>query len=89
MMIGVEIGSEDCVEVDGAALAISSDSGQSINFGASLEDIRKRATEKSSVRTAAREAALKEMKAKKATTKKGGKSKAKTFEKVPKHMARR
>ena len=57
--------------------------------GASLEDIRKRATEKSSVRTAAREAALKEMKAKKATTKKGGKSKAKTFEKVPKHMARR
>lgn len=57
--------------------------------GASLEDIRKRATEKSSVRTAAREAALKEMKAKKATAKKTGKSKGKTFEKVPKHMARR
>lgn len=58
--------------------------------GASLEDIRKRATEKSSVRTAAREAALKEMKAKKATAKKtGGKSKGKTFEKIPKHMARR
>ena len=32
MMIGVEIGSEDCVEVDGTALAISSDSGQSINL---------------------------------------------------------
>mmetsp|Transcript_16560 Transcript_16560/g.34157 ORF Transcript_16560/g.34157 Transcript_16560/m.34157 type:complete len:147 (+) Transcript_16560:65-505(+) len=60
--------------------------------GASLEDIKKRASEKSSVRTSAREAALKEMKAKKATTKKssGGKGKGKpVFQKVPKHMNNR
>ena len=32
MIIEVEIGSEDCVEVDGTALAIISDSGQGINL---------------------------------------------------------
>merc|ERR1719395_32016 len=40
--------------------------------GASLEDIKKRASEKSSVRTAARESALKPLKARKTTTKKSG-----------------
>jgi large subunit ribosomal protein L24e len=61
--------------------------------GASLEDIKKRATEKSSVRTAARESALKELKAKKTVTKKSGakgaKSKGAQFQKVPKHMPNR
>lgn len=61
--------------------------------GASLEDIKKRATEKSSVRTAARETALKELKARKTASKKGGakgssKAKGSTFQKVPKHMPR-
>ena len=58
--------------------------------GASLEDIRKKATQKSEVRTAQREAALKELKAKKAAAKKGGRgnatAKPHTFQKVPKHM---
>merc|ERR1711957_511012 len=61
--------------------------------GASLEDIKKRASEKSSVRTAARESALKELKAKKTTTKKSGakgtKGKGAGFQKVPKHMPNR
>jgi len=61
--------------------------------GASLEDIKKRATEKSSVRTAARESALKELKARKTTTKKtttkGAKAKSAGFQKVPKHMPAR
>jgi large subunit ribosomal protein L24e len=67
--------------------------------GASLEDIKKKASEKSSVRSAAREAALKEMKERKAANKaksggtgKGGSAAAAaskgsgTFQKVPKHM---
>ena len=60
--------------------------------GASLEDIKKKASQKSEVRTAQREAALKELKAKKAANKgKGGRaaasgSKPHTFQKVPKHM---
>jgi len=62
--------------------------------GASLEDIKKKATQKSEVRTAQREAALKELKARKAATKtksggKGSKTKgtqAAGFQKVPKHM---
>lgn len=61
--------------------------------GASLEDIKKKASQKSEVRTAQREAALKELKAKKAANKakSGGKGKAagakpSTFQKVPKHM---
>lgn len=61
--------------------------------GASLEDIRKKASEKNSVRSAAREVALKEMKERKAANKakSGGKGKAApqssaTFQKVPKHM---
>jgi len=62
--------------------------------GASLEDIKKRASEKSSVRTAARESALKELKARKTTTKKSGskggaKGKGAQFQKVPKHMPNR
>jgi len=62
--------------------------------GASLEDIRKRASEKSSVRTAARESALKELKARKTSTKKSGakggsKGKGAQFQKVPKHMPNR
>ncbi|MGK3733194.1 MAG: large subunit ribosomal protein L24e [Bacillariaceae sp.] len=64
--------------------------------GASLDDIKKKASEKSSVRTAARDAALKELKAKKVTNKakSGSKGGAKPkgaqggFQKVPKHMAR-
>lgn len=61
--------------------------------GASLEDIKKKAAEKSGFRSQQREAALKEVKARKTTAaaaaKKGGKSqipKASTFQKVPKHM---
>jgi len=62
--------------------------------GASLEDIKKKASEKSSVRTAARESALKELKARKNTTKKtgakgAGKGKSAQFQKVPKHMPNR
>lgn len=60
--------------------------------GASLDDIRKKATQKSEVRTAQREAALKELKARKAANKgKGGgrgtaSAKPKSFQKIPKHM---
>jgi len=62
--------------------------------GASLDDIKKKASEKSGVRTAAREAALKELKQKKASNKSksskggaGGKAKGGSkFQKVPKHM---
>ena len=60
--------------------------------GASLDDIKKRAAEKSTYRTAQREAALKEMKERKAAnkSKSGGKGKApkggNQFQKVPKHM---
>lgn len=63
--------------------------------GASLEDIKKKASQKSDFRTAQREAALKEVKARKTANKaksggKGGKAggaKTKqTFQKVPKHM---
>ncbi|CAB9503862.1 60S ribosomal protein L24 [Seminavis robusta] len=61
--------------------------------GASLEEIRKKASQKSEVRTAQRDAALKELKAKKAANKgKSGKgsssagSKPHSFQKVPKHM---
>mmetsp|Transcript_32493 Transcript_32493/g.95113 ORF Transcript_32493/g.95113 Transcript_32493/m.95113 type:complete len:156 (-) Transcript_32493:43-510(-) len=59
--------------------------------GISLEDIKKKASEKSSVRTAARDAALKELKERKAANKakSGGKTaaaKPSTFQKVPKHM---
>jgi large subunit ribosomal protein L24e len=60
-----------------------------------LDDIKKRAAEKSSVRSAAREAALKEMKERKAANKakSGGKVSApkggNQFQKVPKHMGGR
>ena len=62
--------------------------------GASLEEIKKKASQKSEVRTAQREAALKELKAKQAANKakSGGKGKpagpkgGNTFQKVPKHM---
>jgi large subunit ribosomal protein L24e len=64
--------------------------------GASLEDIKKKASQKAEFRTAQREAALKEVKARKTankskstTTTKGGKSASsqpKAFQKVPKHM---
>mmetsp|Transcript_22488 Transcript_22488/g.63721 ORF Transcript_22488/g.63721 Transcript_22488/m.63721 type:complete len:156 (-) Transcript_22488:122-589(-) len=59
--------------------------------GATLEDIRKKATEKSTVRSAQREAALKEVKSRKTTNKAksgGGRGAAPkgTFQKVPKHM---
>eukprot|EP00539_Tryblionella_compressa_P002492 CAMPEP_0178744802 /NCGR_PEP_ID=MMETSP0744-20121128/6966_1 /TAXON_ID=913974 /ORGANISM="Nitzschia punctata, Strain CCMP561" /LENGTH=156 /DNA_ID=CAMNT_0020397963 /DNA_START=360 /DNA_END=831 /DNA_ORIENTATION=- len=63
--------------------------------GASLEDIKKKAAEKSSVRSAAREAALKEMKERKAANKakSGGKGNVPKggaqFQKVPKHMGGR
>jgi len=59
--------------------------------GASLEDIKKRASEKSSVRSAARDSALKELKTRKTATKKSGAKsgpKGNTFQKVPKHMPR-
>lgn len=59
--------------------------------GASLDDIRKRAGEKSSVRSAQRDAALKEVKQRKAANKaksggKGQMPKGSGFQKVPKHM---
>ena len=60
--------------------------------GASLEDIKKKASEKSSVRSSAREAALKELKERKAANKakSGGKGNVpkggSQFQKVPKHM---
>lgn len=58
--------------------------------GISLEDIKKKASEKSSVRSAARDAALKELKARKAANKvkSGGKAapKAASFQKIPKHV---
>uniref|UniRef100_A0A7S1CZU8 Large ribosomal subunit protein eL24-related N-terminal domain-containing protein n=1 Tax=Cyclophora tenuis TaxID=216820 RepID=A0A7S1CZU8_CYCTE len=65
--------------------------------GASLEEIHKRASQKSEVRAAQREAALKEVKARKASNKaksgsSGRKSSSKKtaapkqFQKVPKHM---
>jgi len=59
--------------------------------GASLEDIRKRAAEKSGFRSQQREAALKEVKARKAANKaksggKGSMPKGQQFQKIPKHM---
>lgn len=60
--------------------------------GASLEDIRKKAAEKSGFRSQQRDAALKEVKSRKVTNKasaKGGKvqlPKGSTFHKIPKHM---
>lgn len=61
--------------------------------GASLEDIRKKASEKSGFRSQQREAALKEVKARKAANKgKGGKGaapKGASFQKIPKHMGGR
>lgn len=57
--------------------------------GASLDDIKKKAAEKSGFRSQQRDAALKEVKARKTTKAKGGKSsqpKANSFQKVPKHM---
>jgi len=60
--------------------------------GASLDDIRKKAAQKSELRASARDAALKELKKRKEANKsksgsKGGKKpKAQTFQKVPKHM---
>jgi large subunit ribosomal protein L24e len=61
--------------------------------GASLEDIRKKAAQKSEIRTEAKDAALKELKARKTANKAKSGSKAKlpkgqTFLKVPKHMRR-
>ena len=60
--------------------------------GASLDEIKKKASQKTEVRTAQRDAALKELKARKAANK--GKTsktpvgpKAHVFHKVPKHMA--
>jgi large subunit ribosomal protein L24e len=65
--------------------------------GASLEDIKKRASQKTEIRTAAKEAALKELKERKAANKAKSSAPAKgkgaakapqahTFQKVPKHM---
>jgi large subunit ribosomal protein L24e len=59
--------------------------------GASLEDIKKKAAEKNTFRSAQRDAALKEVKARKTTNKakSGGKGtvpKGAAFQKVPKHM---
>lgn len=60
--------------------------------GASLEDIKKKASQKTEVRAAAREAALKELKDRKAANKtKSGNKNTKpvggnTFQKVPKHV---
>lgn len=60
--------------------------------GATLEDIRKKAAQKSEIRTAAREAALKELKDRKTANKAKSSAKGKksepgnTFQKVPKHM---
>jgi len=58
--------------------------------GASLDDIRKKASQKTDFRAAQREAALKEVKARKTANKgKSGKAsapKGQSFQKVPKHM---
>jgi large subunit ribosomal protein L24e len=59
--------------------------------GASLDDIKKKAAEKSGFRSSQRDAALKEVKARKVAnkTKSGSKSsmpKGNKFQKVPKHM---
>jgi len=62
--------------------------------GASLDEIRKRASQKSDFRAAQREAALKEIKARKQANKakstggrsSGGSKPAKAFQKIPKHM---
>lgn len=60
--------------------------------GASLDEIKKRASQKSDFRKAQRDAALKEVKSRKTSnkSKSGGKGakapKASTFQKVPKHM---
>ena len=59
--------------------------------GASLDDIRKKASQKSELRSAAKASALKELKDRKASNKakSGSKNKApkgQTFQKVPKHM---
>jgi large subunit ribosomal protein L24e len=61
--------------------------------GASLDDIRKKAAQKTELRTVQKEAALKELKDRKATNKakSGSKSGAKAgqgFQKVPKHMGK-
>mmetsp|Transcript_1309 Transcript_1309/g.1760 ORF Transcript_1309/g.1760 Transcript_1309/m.1760 type:complete len:159 (+) Transcript_1309:66-542(+) len=62
--------------------------------GASLEDIKKKAAQKSELRTQARDSALKELKDRKATNKsktgakgKAGKKAPASYQKVPKHMA--
>jgi large subunit ribosomal protein L24e len=60
--------------------------------GASLEDIRKKASQKGDIRSAAKESALKELKDRKTANKAktGAKvkaPKAQAFQKVPKHMA--
>lgn len=56
--------------------------------GASIEDIKKKAAQKSEIRSASKEAALKELKDRKAAKKKSGKKgpSGQTFQKVPKHM---
>jgi large subunit ribosomal protein L24e len=60
--------------------------------GASLEDIKKKAAQKSEIRKDAKEAAIKELKDRKAANKaksggaKGKVAKPHTFQKVPKHM---
>lgn len=62
--------------------------------GASLDEIKKKASQKAEVRSAQRDVALKELKARKVAnkTKSGGgrgsssKSKTQSFQKVPKHM---
>jgi large subunit ribosomal protein L24e len=63
--------------------------------GASLEEIKKKAQQKSDFRAAQRDAALKEVKARKASNKaksggakagKGAQPKSSAFQKVPKHM---
>jgi len=61
--------------------------------GASLDEIKKKAAQKTEIRTAAKEAALKELKARKTATKaksgpatKNKAPKPQTFQKVPKHM---
>ena len=59
--------------------------------GASLDDIRKKASQKTEIRSAAKESALKEIKARKTANKaksgsKGHAPKSQSFQKVPKHM---
>jgi large subunit ribosomal protein L24e len=58
--------------------------------GASLEDIRKKAAQRSEIRSASQAAALKELKERKAANKAKSKATkkpvAQTFQKVPKHM---